>query len=90
MATTPWNVTSQPVVELPNGFGRNGLPLGMQILGRPFGEMEILRIGHAYEQATDWHTRRPALVPGADAPPVTPPPVLSGRATPAPRCATSA
>jgi aspartyl-tRNA(Asn)/glutamyl-tRNA(Gln) amidotransferase subunit A len=75
---TPWNVTSQPVVELPNGFGGNGLPLGMQVLGRPFGEMEILRIAHAYEQATDWHTRRPALVPGADAPPVAPPPVLSG------------
>ncbi len=75
---TPWNVTNQPVVELPNGFGRNGLPLGMQILGRPFGEMAILRIAHAYEQATDWHTRRPPLVPGVDAPPVTPPPVLSG------------
>jgi Asp-tRNA(Asn)/Glu-tRNA(Gln) amidotransferase A subunit family amidase len=75
---TPWNVTSQPVVELPNGFGRNGLPLGMQILGRPFGETTILRIGHAYEQATDWHTRRPTLVAGAEAPAVTPPPVLSG------------
>src|SRR5437870_3553222 len=34
---TPWNVTGQPVLGLPNGFGRNGLPLGMQILGRPFG-----------------------------------------------------
>jgi aspartyl-tRNA(Asn)/glutamyl-tRNA(Gln) amidotransferase subunit A len=75
---TPWNVTGQPVVELPNGFGRNGLPLGMQILARPFGEMAMLRIAHAYEQATDWHMRRPALVPGVDAPPVTPPPVLSG------------
>src|SRR6266481_6145217 len=75
---TAWNVTSQPVLMLPNGFGANGLPLGMQILGRPFGETSILRIGHAYEQATEWHTRRPALVPGADAPAVTPPPVLSG------------
>jgi len=80
---TPWNVTSQPVVELPNGFGRNGLPLGMQILGRPFGETTILRIGHAYEQATDWHTRRPTLVAGAEAPAVTPPPVLSGAGDPA-------
>ncbi len=75
---TAWNVTGQPVVQLPNGFGRNGLPLGMQILGRPFGEMAMLRVAHAYEQATDWHTRRPPLVPGADAPAVTPPPVLSG------------
>src|SRR5215468_7831610 len=75
---TAWNVTSQPVLSLPNGFGTNGLPLGMQIVGRPFGETTILRIGHAYERATDWHLRRPALVPGAAAPAVTPPPVLSG------------
>src|SRR5229473_3452994 len=74
---TAWNVTGQPVLALPNGFGRNGLPLGMQILGQPFSEMTILRVGHAYEQATEWHRRRPALVPGAEAPAVTPPPVLS-------------
>jgi len=77
---TAWNVTGQPVLALPNGFGRNGLPLGLQILGRPFGEEAILRVGHAYEQATDWHARRPPLVPGAEAPAVTPPPVLSGTA----------
>ncbi len=75
---TAWNVTGQPVLALPNGFGRNGLPLGMQILGRPFGETTILRVGHAYERATEWHTRRPALAPGGEAPAVTPPPVLSG------------
>ena len=77
---TAWNVTGQPVLALPNGFGRSGLPLGMQILGRPFGEEVILRVGHAYEQATEWHTRRPGLVPGAEAPAVTTPPVLSGTA----------
>jgi len=75
---TAWNVTGQPVLALPNGFGRSGLPLGMQILGRPFGETTILRIGRAYEQATGWHTRRPGLSPGAEAPAVTPPPVLAG------------
>jgi aspartyl-tRNA(Asn)/glutamyl-tRNA(Gln) amidotransferase subunit A len=74
---TAWNVTGQPVLSLPNGFGKNGLPLGMQIVGRPFGEPTILKIGHAYERATEWHTRRPALVRGATAPDVTPPPVLS-------------
>ena len=74
---TAWNVTSQPVLALPNGFGANGLPLGMQILGRPFGEETILRVGHAYERATEWHTRRPNLVPGTTAPAVTSPPVLS-------------
>src|SRR5205085_6248570 len=77
---TAWNVTGQPVLALPNGFGRNGLPLGMQIVGRPFDEATILRIGHAYERATEWHTRRPALVPGIAARAVTPPPVLSGTA----------
>jgi aspartyl-tRNA(Asn)/glutamyl-tRNA(Gln) amidotransferase subunit A len=75
---TAWNVTGQPVLALPGGFGRHGLPLGMQIVGRPFGETEILRIGHAYERATEWHARRPRLVPGAVAPDVVPPPVLSG------------
>ena len=74
---TAWNVTSQPVLALPNGFGGNGLPLGMQIVGRPFGEETILKVGHAYERATEWHTRRPSLMPGAAAPEVTPPPVLS-------------
>ena len=77
---TAWNVTGQPVLALPNGFGRHGLPLGMQIVGRPFGEPTILRVGHAYERATEWRTRRPQLVPGAVAPDVTPPPVLSGGA----------
>jgi len=74
---TAWNVTGQPVLALPNGFGGNGLPLGMQIVGRPFGEQTILRVGHAYERATEWHTRRPNLAPGVAAPEVTPPPVLS-------------
>src|SRR5437773_8261282 len=77
---TAWNVTSQPVLALPNGFGKNGLPLGMQIIGRPFGETTILRVGHAYERATAWHTRRPQLARGAAAPDVVPPPVLSSGA----------
>jgi aspartyl-tRNA(Asn)/glutamyl-tRNA(Gln) amidotransferase subunit A len=74
---TAWNVTGQPVLALPNGFGRNGLPLGMQIVGRPFGETTILKVGHAYERATEWHARHPQLAPNAAAPDVTPPPVLS-------------
>jgi aspartyl-tRNA(Asn)/glutamyl-tRNA(Gln) amidotransferase subunit A len=75
---TAWNVTGQPVLALPNGFGRSGLPLGMQIVGRPFGEETILRVGHAYERATAWGARHPQLVRGAAAPEVVPPPVLSG------------
>src|SRR2546425_12788133 len=79
---TAWNVTGQPVLQLPNGFGTNGLPLGMQIVGRPFGETTILKVGHAYERATEWHTRCPQLVRGAAAPDVVPPPVLSGPVVP--------
>jgi len=68
---TPANVTGGPSLVLPNGFS-NGLPLGMQIIGRPFDEATVLRAGHAYQQATDWHTRHPRLVAGAAQPVVTP------------------
>ncbi|MCG2623114.1 amidase [Arthrobacter sp. I2-34] len=75
---TAANVTGQPVLALPNGFGSAGLPLGMQILGRPFDEATILRIGHAYQSATDWHRRHPELIAHAVAPAVDEPPLLAG------------
>jgi len=68
---TSSNVFGGPSLELPNGFS-NGLPLGMQVIGRPFDEATVLRIGYAYQQATDWHTRRPQLIAGAPQPVVTP------------------
>jgi aspartyl-tRNA(Asn)/glutamyl-tRNA(Gln) amidotransferase subunit A len=68
---TPSNVTGGPSLELPVGFS-NGLPLGMQVIGRPFDEVNVLRAGHAYQQATDWHTRHPQLAPGAPQPALTP------------------
>jgi aspartyl-tRNA(Asn)/glutamyl-tRNA(Gln) amidotransferase subunit A len=77
---TAANVTSQPVLGLCNGFGNHGLPLGMQVLGRPFADATVLRVGYAYEQATGWHHRHPPLVAGTTAPALTPPPVLSGTA----------
>jgi aspartyl-tRNA(Asn)/glutamyl-tRNA(Gln) amidotransferase subunit A len=77
---TAANVTSQPVLELCNGFGAHGLPLGMQILGRPFDDATVLRVGHAYEQATDWHRRHPPLRADAEVPVLTPPPLLAGSA----------
>jgi len=77
---TAANVTSQPALEICNGFGTHGLPLGMQILGRPFDEATLLRVGHAYEQATDWHRQHPQLQTGAQAPKLTPPAVLAGTA----------
>lgn len=48
-------------LSLPCGFDAAGLPIGLQLLGPAFGEDRVLRAGHAYEQATDWHTRRPDL-----------------------------
>ncbi len=46
-------------LSLPCGFDAQGLPIGMQIMGPAFDEATVLRVGHAYEQATDWHKRRP-------------------------------
>ena len=58
----PINVTGQPSLALPCGFTRGGLPVGMQIVGRPFGEARICRIGFVYEQATRWIDRRPPIL----------------------------
>jgi aspartyl-tRNA(Asn)/glutamyl-tRNA(Gln) amidotransferase subunit A len=59
--TAPFNITGQPAISLPCGFDPQGLPIGLQIIGRPWEEETVLRLAHAYEQATDWHRRRPPL-----------------------------
>ena len=59
--TCPFNLTGQPAISLPCGFDSLGLPVGLQIVGRPFDEETVLRAAHAYEQATEWHLRRPPL-----------------------------
>jgi len=69
---TPSNVTAGPALELCNGFSKSGLPLGMQLIGRPFDESTVLKAGYAYENATAWRARRPQLAPGAKQPAVTP------------------
>ena len=56
--TAPFNATGLPALSLPCGFTRAGLPVGLQLAGRPFDEATVLRAGHAYEQATGWHERR--------------------------------
>jgi aspartyl-tRNA(Asn)/glutamyl-tRNA(Gln) amidotransferase subunit A len=58
--TFPFNMTGQPALSLPCGFTSDGLPIGLQIVGTRFGEATVLRLGHAYQRATDWHTRHPA------------------------------
>ena len=59
--TGPFNMTGLPALAMPCGFTASGLPISIQITGRPFDETTVLRVGHTYEQATDWHKRHPAL-----------------------------
>jgi aspartyl-tRNA(Asn)/glutamyl-tRNA(Gln) amidotransferase subunit A len=57
VCTLPINIAGVPGISIPAGFG-DGLPIGMQIIGKPFGEEAILRVAYAYEQATEWHKMR--------------------------------
>jgi aspartyl-tRNA(Asn)/glutamyl-tRNA(Gln) amidotransferase subunit A len=59
--TRPFNGWGLPALSLPCGFSRAGLPLAFQLVGRPFDEATVLRAGHAYQGATDWHARQPEL-----------------------------
>ena len=60
VCTLPINIAGIPAISVPAGFA-DGLPIGMQIIGKPFDEGTILHIAYAYEQATDWHKRKPPL-----------------------------
>src|SRR5262252_2832396 len=62
--TTPFNVTGGPALAQCMGFTPAGLPLSLQLVGRPFDESTVLRAAHAYETATNWRSRRPSLNPG--------------------------
>jgi aspartyl-tRNA(Asn)/glutamyl-tRNA(Gln) amidotransferase subunit A len=57
--TAAFNVLGLPAVSVPCGFAKDGVPIGLQIVGPPFGEARVLALAHAYERATSWHTRRP-------------------------------
>jgi len=59
--TAPFNLTGLPALSLPCGFTRDGLPIGLQIVARPWAEATLLRAGQAYEMATEWHLRRPEV-----------------------------
>ena len=59
--TSPFNVASVPALSINCGFTSDGLPVGLQLVGRPFDEPTVLRAAYAYEQATEWHTRRPPV-----------------------------
>lgn len=57
--TRIFNTVGLPALSLPCGFTATGLPVALQIVGRPFDEATVLRVAHTYEQATEWHRRRP-------------------------------
>jgi aspartyl-tRNA(Asn)/glutamyl-tRNA(Gln) amidotransferase subunit A len=59
--TRPFNGLGLPALSVPCGFSSAGLPLAFQLVGRPFDEATVLKVGDAYQKATDWHTRRPPL-----------------------------
>jgi aspartyl-tRNA(Asn)/glutamyl-tRNA(Gln) amidotransferase subunit A len=60
--TYPANVTGLPALTVPCGFSADGLPLGLQLIGRPFDERRLLQVGAAYQELTDWHLRVPAAL----------------------------
>ena len=70
--TRPVSLTGLPALAVPCGLTSTGLPISLQLVGRAWDEATVLRIGHAYEQATDWHRRRPPLT-AVPVPPVPPP-----------------
>ena len=59
--TMPFNVTGLPAIAVCAGFGEAGLPVSIQLVGHPFAEQTVFRAAHAYETATEWRKRRPAM-----------------------------
>ncbi len=60
VCTLPINIAGLPAISIPAGFA-NGLPIGMQIIAKPFAEETILKIAYAYQQATEWHKKKPLM-----------------------------
>jgi aspartyl-tRNA(Asn)/glutamyl-tRNA(Gln) amidotransferase subunit A len=59
--TSPFNVAGLPAISIPGGFTAEGLPIGLQIAGKPFDESTVLRVAYAYQQAARWFERRPPI-----------------------------
>ena len=59
--TMPFNVTGFPAISICTGFGEGGLPVSIQLAGKPFSEPTLFRAAHAYETATPWRSKRPAM-----------------------------
>lgn len=61
--TAPFDMTGTPTLPLPSGIDPDGVPFGFQLLARSLNEAALVRVGDAYQRATDWHKRRPTLAP---------------------------
>jgi aspartyl-tRNA(Asn)/glutamyl-tRNA(Gln) amidotransferase subunit A len=59
--TSPFNLNGHPALSAPCGFTTDGLPVGLQLVGRPLEDATVLRAAHAYQDVTDWHMQRPNL-----------------------------
>jgi aspartyl-tRNA(Asn)/glutamyl-tRNA(Gln) amidotransferase subunit A len=59
--TQPFDIYGLPSISIPCGFTRGGVPIGLELSGAHLGEPTVLALAHAYEQATEWHRRRPSL-----------------------------
>ncbi len=66
--TAPFDVYGIPALTLPCGFSKNGLPIGLMIAGPHFSEAKVLALAYAYQQATDWHKRKPELTASTPVP----------------------
>src|SRR5262249_13877144 len=55
------NIVGQPAISVPNGFGEKNLPTGIQFTGRIWTESKLVAIAHAFQQATEWHKKRPPI-----------------------------
>ena len=59
--TAPFNVTGLPAISVPCGFTENGLPIGMQIAGKPFDEPGVIQTAYTYQQHAGWYNTRPSI-----------------------------
>jgi Asp-tRNA(Asn)/Glu-tRNA(Gln) amidotransferase A subunit family amidase len=59
--TAPFNLTGHPAIAIPGGMSREGIPIGLQLVGRTGGEADLLRLAYAFEQATPWQAMHPPL-----------------------------
>ena len=55
------NLTGVPAMSIPCGFSNTGLPVGLQLVGKPFAETTVLRVGYTYQQAAGWHQKHPPI-----------------------------